>query len=295
MQATESVSRYVDYLQSLSKKQLMVMLARARKEETQGIGIIGMGCRFPGGIDSPQRFWELLRDRGTLPTSDVGVPHDSLGQPRWNLDAADLKTLSPLLRSGSYLEDIDRFDAEYFGISVEEATYMDPHQRVLLEVAVDRGPRAPPRRRPGDAPRLGPQGRRSDLSGLDIAHERVDEATHFDLDEWTQELTAIGLLRIARADLASPPRASPRDRARAHQSDARSRRGRRGAPEDVTRGVGRGVSRRSRPRSLWTARSGRASLLAMASIETFLAELDAENQAALGRIGAARRASRPRK
>ncbi|MBV9985724.1 polyketide synthase [Bradyrhizobium sp.] len=136
MQATESASRYVDYLQSLSKKQLMVMLARARKEETQGIGIIGMGCRFPGGIDSPQRFWELLRDRGTLPTGDVGVPHDSLGQPRWNLDAADLKTLSPVLRNGSYLEDIDRFDAEYFGISAEEAAYMDPHQRVVLEVAV---------------------------------------------------------------------------------------------------------------------------------------------------------------
>jgi 3-oxoacyl-[acyl-carrier-protein] synthase II len=132
----ESTSSYIDYLDSLSKKQLMVMLARARQEETQGICILGMGCRFPGEIDSPESFWELLKNGKAVPTANVGSPTDSLGQPRWNLAAPDLLPMAKVLSSGAYLSNIDLFDAEYFGLSAEEAIYMDPQQRLLLEVTI---------------------------------------------------------------------------------------------------------------------------------------------------------------
>jgi 3-oxoacyl-[acyl-carrier-protein] synthase II len=125
---------YVDHLESLSKTQLVLMLARARQEETQGVGVIGMGCRFPGGIGSPDAFWDLLRHARQVPMN--GAPSDSLGRPRWNLEAPDLAPLAPLLRRGAYLDDIDLFDADYFGMSEEESNYLDPQQRLLLEVSV---------------------------------------------------------------------------------------------------------------------------------------------------------------
>ena len=134
--AKESVTNYIDYLETLSKKQLMVMLARQRQEESQGIAVIGMGCRFPGGLDTPEMFWEALRCGRVVPSETSGPPTDSLGRARWNLDAPDVAPEAEWLRSGAYLTDVDRFDAEYFGLSDDEALYMDPQHRLLLEVAV---------------------------------------------------------------------------------------------------------------------------------------------------------------
>ena len=134
--AKESVTNYIDYLETLSKKQLMVMLARQRQEESQGIAVIGMGCRFPGGLDTPEGFWTALRTGRVVPSETSGPPTDSLGRARWNLDAPDVAPEAEWLRSGAYLTDIDRFDAEYFGLSDDEALYMDPQHRLLLEVAV---------------------------------------------------------------------------------------------------------------------------------------------------------------
>jgi 3-oxoacyl-[acyl-carrier-protein] synthase II len=130
------VTSYIDYLESLSKKQLMVMLARQRHEDTQALAIVGMGCRYPAGIDDPRSFWALLREGRVAPTTSEGGPTDSLGRARWNLAAPDLAPIAELLRAGSYLRDIDVFDAEYFGLSDAEALHMDPQQRLLLEVTV---------------------------------------------------------------------------------------------------------------------------------------------------------------
>lgn len=127
------MTSYIDYLESLSKKQLMVMLARQRHEETQGLAIIGMGCRLPAGIDSPLGLWQALRDGRVAQTAGDG-PVDSLGRPRWDLDAPDLAPFEGLLRLGGYLPDVDLFDAEHFGVSDEDALHMDPQQRLLLEV-----------------------------------------------------------------------------------------------------------------------------------------------------------------
>ncbi|UFP94721.1 type I polyketide synthase [Gloeobacter morelensis] len=95
------------------------------------LAIVGMGCRFPGGAENPERFWQLLRD-GVDAIRDV--PPE-----RWSL--ADLYDPDPgatgktCTRRGGFLEQVDRFDAEFFGISPPEAQRMDPQQRLVLEVA----------------------------------------------------------------------------------------------------------------------------------------------------------------
>ncbi|HEY8981167.1 MAG TPA: beta-ketoacyl synthase N-terminal-like domain-containing protein [Streptomyces sp.] len=127
---------YIDQLASLSRKQLMVLLARQHRERTQGIAISGMGCRFPGGIDSPDTLWNALRDGRVVPGATAAAPADSLGRPRWDTAAADLAPLAPTLDKGAYLEGVDLFDAGYFGLGAEEAVHLDPQQRLLLEVTV---------------------------------------------------------------------------------------------------------------------------------------------------------------
>jgi acyl transferase domain-containing protein len=97
----------------------------------QPIAIIGIGCRFPGGANSPQAFWKLLRD-GTDAITEV--PAD-----RWNLrtfyDSDREKPGKTYTRWGGFVEQIDQFDAHFFGISPREAVRTDPQQRLLMEVA----------------------------------------------------------------------------------------------------------------------------------------------------------------
>ncbi len=100
--------------------------------ETDLIAIIGLGCRFPGGANAPQAFWELLKQGFDGITE---VPPD-----RWDIDTVyDPDPEAPgkmYVRRGGFLDvSIDTFDANFFGISPREAEYMDPQQRLLLEVA----------------------------------------------------------------------------------------------------------------------------------------------------------------
>lgn len=96
------------------------------------VAIIGIGCCFPGGIDSPVNFWEFIARKGD---GIVEVPPD-----RWNLDKFfDPDPDAPgrmYTRHGGFLNrSIWDFDAEFFGIAQREAAIMDPQQRMLLEVA----------------------------------------------------------------------------------------------------------------------------------------------------------------
>ncbi|WP_338320530.1 polyketide synthase, partial [Streptomyces lonarensis] len=127
---------YIDQLAGLTRKQLMVLLARRHQESTQGIAVSGMGCRFPGGIDTPDALWEAVRDARPVTGAASQPPTDSRGRPRWDTTAPDLAPLAATLAAGAYLDGIDLFDAERFGLTPEEAEHLDPQQRLLLDVTL---------------------------------------------------------------------------------------------------------------------------------------------------------------
>ncbi|EHK80168.1 acyl transferase [Saccharomonospora azurea SZMC 14600] len=90
--------------------------------ETEPIAIVGIGCRFPGGVHTPEDLWELVRTG----TDAIGGFPDDRG---WELDD------SAFARRGGFLDDASGFDPEFFGISPREALSMDPQHRLLLETA----------------------------------------------------------------------------------------------------------------------------------------------------------------
>ena len=96
-----------------------------------GIAIIGIGCRFPGGVNDTASFWKLLVE-GREAVSEV--PPD-----RWNaarfFDAEPGLVGKTVAKRGGFLDMIDQFDPQFFGISPREAPYIDPQQRLLLETA----------------------------------------------------------------------------------------------------------------------------------------------------------------
>ena len=96
-----------------------------------GIAIIGVGCRFPGGVSSADSLWKLLIDGRE---GVVEVPPD-----RWNVeryyDSQPGVAGKSIAKRGGFIDGIDQFDPQFFGISPREAPYVDPQHRLLLETA----------------------------------------------------------------------------------------------------------------------------------------------------------------
>ena len=95
------------------------------------VAIIGMACRFPGGVSSTDQFWNLLRRGGDAITK---IPSD-----RWFVDAFyDPNPTTPgktYARFGGFVDNVEAFDAQFFGISPREAVCIDPQHRLLMEIA----------------------------------------------------------------------------------------------------------------------------------------------------------------
>ena len=109
---------------------LEAKLAAVEEARNEPIAVVGMSCRLPGGVDSPDSFWQLLvekRDAITHFPAERQRIAEAFGYPE---NAENVSSWQ-----GGFVDGIEQFDPQFFGISPREAVTMDPQQRLVLEVA----------------------------------------------------------------------------------------------------------------------------------------------------------------
>lgn len=126
-----SIEQLLDFLAPVKKVERKVIQPTLAKDTVQNevIAIVGMACRYPGDVNTPEQFWDLLI------SEKEGI--EDVPASRWNIN--DYYDPDPAIsgkmqtRRGGFVSNVSEFDAAFFNISPREAVAMDPQQRLLLE------------------------------------------------------------------------------------------------------------------------------------------------------------------
>lgn len=125
------MARALEEIQRLKAENETLRHSHSTDGQQGDIAVIGLACRMPGAAETPEAFWQLLKD-GHCTIAEVPAN-------RWSIDRyfSDDEDAPGKLRCrfGSFLGDVDSLDCRLFGVSPREASYMDPQQRLLLELA----------------------------------------------------------------------------------------------------------------------------------------------------------------
>ncbi len=125
--AAEVIGRLVGESQPAGAQPVVISV-----DPAEPIAIVGMGCRFPGGVTSPEQLWDLLVSGGDAVS---GFPTDRGWDMAGLFDPDPDNPGTSYVQEGGFLHAAAEFDASFFGISPREALAMDPQQRLLLEVS----------------------------------------------------------------------------------------------------------------------------------------------------------------